>query len=279
MSSQRIYAIANGSGSAGKTSTALSLASLHAQHCPGDRPLLVDLDPQGNATSGAGADTKRAGVSQAIAAANANNPRDFPDLPAEELHQTLAPMVTRLVQPTRFGFDVLGSGTRAQLQYTVNTMAGTDQRGLLGVALAALPHRTIILDCHGDLGAMTQAALEVANAVIAVSVPAAKESSGIPELLAETARLRSEGASAAEVVALIPTIVRPRERIAAQYMDAFARRWPDLLTPAVRSSTVVGQSTALRSPVVDAYPDHPIAQDYRDVYLHLVKKGLLTCPK
>lgn len=279
MTSQRIYAIANGSGSAGKTSTALSLASLHAQHCPGDRPLLVDLDPQGNATSGAGADTKRPGISQAIAAANANNPDDFPDLPAAELHQTLAPLMERLVQRTRFGFDVLGSGTRAQLQYTVNAMAGTEQRALLKVALTALPHRTVILDCHGDLGVMTQAALEASDAVIAVSVPAAKESSGIPELLSEVARLRSDGTGTAEVEALVPTIVRARERIATQFMEAFTKRWPELLTPTVRDSTVVRQATALRSPVVDAFPDHPIAQDYRDVYMHLVKKGLFTCPK
>lgn len=276
---QRIYAIANGSGSAGKTSTALSLASLHAQHCPGDRPLLVDLDPQGNATSGAGADTKRPGVSQAIAAANANNPSDFPDLSAAELHQTLSPMVARLVQTTAYGFDVLGSGTRAQLQYTVTAMAGREQRELLSVALAALPHQTIILDCHGDLGAMTQAALETAQAVIAVSVPAAKESSGIPELLAEVARIQTEGSGDAVVVALIPTIVRPREVVAVHYMEEFQKRWPELLTPAVRSSTVVGQASATRTPVVDAFPEHPIAQDYRDVYLHLVKKGLFTCPK
>lgn len=279
MTEQQIYAIANGSGSAGKTSTALSLASLHAQQCPGDRPLLVDLDPQGNATSGAGADTKRPGVSQAIAAAGANNPSDFPDLAPEDLHATLAPLVARVIQPTSYGFDVLGSGTRAQLQYTVNTLTGPGQRALLKLALAALPHRTIILDCHGDLGAMTQAALEAANTVIAVSVPASKEASGIPELLAEVARLRVDGTSTAVVAALVPTIVRPREVIASRYMAAFQSRWPDLLTPTVRNSTVVGQATAMRAPVVDAYPDHPIAQDYRDVYLHLVKKGLLTCPK
>ena len=279
MTNQQICAIANGSGSAGKTSTALSLASLHAQQCPGARTLLVDLDPQGNATSGAGADTKRPGVSQAIAAASANNPRDWPDLSADDLRATLAPLMDRLIQPTEYGFDVLGSGTRAQLQYTVSSLSSVDQRSLLKLALAALPHQTIILDCHGDLGAMTQAALEAANAVIAVSVPASKEASGIPELLAEVARLRSEGTSAAVVAALVPTIVRSREVIASRYMAAFEARWPDLLTSSVRSSTVVGQAAATRAPVVDAFPDHPITQDYREVYMHLVKKGVLSCPK
>lgn len=279
MTEQQIYAIANGSGSAGKTSTALSLASLHAQHCPGDRPLLVDLDPQGNATTGSGGDVKRAGVSQAILAASANSPTDFPDLTEQELHETLAPLVRRLIQPTAYGFDVLGAGTRAQLQHTVTSLVGVEQRRHLKLAIEALPHRTVILDCHGDLGAMTQAALEAAHQVIAVSVPAPKEASGIPELLAEVAQLHRDGASTANVIALVPTMVRAREITASRYMAAFEQRWPDLLTPSVRSSTVVSQATAARAPVVDAYPDHPIAQDYRDVYLHLAKKGIFTCPR
>lgn len=275
---QQVYAIANGSGSAGKTSTALCLASLHGQHCPGDRPLLVDIDPQGNATTGAGAETTRAGISQALMAASANDPADFPDLAPAELLQTLRPQLDRLIQATEWAFDVLGSGTRAQLQHTVNSLTGHEQRRHLTTVLQALPYRTIILDCHGDLGAMTQAALEAADHVIAVSTPAPKEAKGIPELLAEVDRLRREGTSRAVVSALIPTMVRPRETVAANYLEAFEQTWPELLTPGIRHTTVVSQATFERAPVVDANPYHPVSDDFRAVYVHLVKKGLLTCP-
>jgi chromosome partitioning protein len=140
----RIYAVANQKGGVGKTTTAVNLAACLAK--AGERVLLVDLDPQANATSGLGEQ------------ANGTSSCDLLDgAPPSEL-----------ARPTRFeNLDLIPSkpdlaGTAADL-----ARRGDGERFLAEtLAPATETHAFVFVDCPPSLGPLTVNALTAASRVL-----------------------------------------------------------------------------------------------------------------
>lgn len=143
----RIVAIANQKGGVGKTTTAVNLSAALAKL--GEKVLLLDIDPQGNATSGIGIQKKE--VKACIYDALING------LPLE-----------MVVMPSRWeNLDVIPAtiqlaGAEIELVPTVSREVKLKQ------ALASIQDRysRIIIDCPPSLGLLTLNALTAANGIL-----------------------------------------------------------------------------------------------------------------
>ena len=138
----RTIAMANQKGGVGKTTTAMNVAAALAM--ADHTVLLLDLDPQANATSGIGAQPSPEGYSH-------------PMLMAKESGLEPQPTQTR-------GLEILPSSPAAvNLEHQLSRHADGPRRLAQCLAKSHLEHDFTIIDCPPSLGLLTTNALNAAD--------------------------------------------------------------------------------------------------------------------
>ncbi len=202
----RCIAVANQKGGVGKTTTAVNLAVALAQ--AGKKVLLVDMDPQGNATTGIGASRQRTpGVYQVLLG---------------EASSTAAIQEAGGVSVLPASPDLAG----AELELV--QVQNREQR--LRLALEEETEREYtIIDCPPSLGLLTINALVAADRVLIPMQCEYYALEGLAQLLSTLRRVRSQFNPELEVQGLLRTMYDSRNRLAAEVGTELERHFPDKL--------------------------------------------------
>ena len=236
-------ALVNQKGGVGKTTTALGLASAAwARRIPS---LVVDLDPQGNATTGLGLWAPATNVDEALASdrpgvvANLALPSGWPN------DKGLPPMVVASTPAL--------AGRERQL---LSDPVGAQDR--LRVALSG-SQSLVLIDCPPSLGLLTINALFAADAALVVTEPSAWASDGVSEIMRTIERVAARKPSGLRVAGVaVNRLARTRD--SRYWNEQLIADHGQLVLPPVRLRAAVAEAAARSRPIHSLPPRRGAAE-------------------
>ena len=248
----RVYALANQKGGVGKTTTAINLAACLAE--AGERTLVVDLDPQANATSGLGERT------------NGNSSVDLLDGISLE----------RLAKPTRFPRLELVPSKPELAGAAVELSRRPDGEHYLAESLAqaSASYSFVFVDCPPSLGPLTVNALAAADRVLVPLQAEYYALEGLAQLVRSVELIRTRLNPRLALAGVILTMVDRRTRLAADVDAEVRRHFGNLVFQAsIPRSVRIAEAPSHGLPVT-AYDRRSAGADaYWKVAMELVERG------
>jgi chromosome partitioning protein len=269
----RIITFANRKGGVGKTTSVLAIAHRLAQL--GYQTLLIDADPQGNASSTiAGLPAVPGSLAAALATANGLSPQinaATPNLYCVTAGEDLTRQEKLLGQEMDYGWFF-----RNALQELASTLAGGQARGA-GNELMPVSFDFVLIDTSPYLGTLAVAAMVASEAVFIPLQPNYFNSEGLTKVV--------------EMVGVIRRNFNPHLRIGGIFFTKYARTYRKALhhqyaraleadpvlgklvmQQTIRENVALDESQAGQQPIYDWAPSSNGAADYR-----ALTEEFLTC--
>lgn len=204
----RVFCIANQKGGVGKTTTSVNLAAgLAAQ---GQRVLLVDLDPQGNATMGSGVDKRSL---------------------TRSVYQVLLGMVSvkdATVVSTPGAFDVLPANRDlAGAEIELVDMENRETRLKQALADVDSLYDFILIDCPPSLSLLTLNGLCAAHGVIIPMQCEYFALEGLADLVNTIKRVHGNLNADLRIIGLLRVMFDPRMTLQQQVSEQLVERFQD----------------------------------------------------
>jgi chromosome partitioning protein len=253
----RVIALANQKGGVGKTTTTVNLgASLAVAE---RRTLVVDMDPQANATSGLGI-------------ARGSFERSVYDVMIGRAG--IADVVQRV---DHLEYLAVAPSTKDLVAVGVELVDAPERESLLRRALEPMrrAYDYVIIDCPPSLGLLTLNALVAADSVLVPLQCEYYALEGLSDLLSTIDRVRDAFNPGLEVEGILMTMSDPRNNLSRQIEDEVRRHFPQLVfTTVIPRNVRLSESPSFGKPVLL----HDIRSKGCQAYLQLAQEVLEGSP-